>query len=91
MSANFLKIETDMQQLQSDVADMAKEVSVVLNANTEIVESISLLSAASEEVSAGTQTCRETIDTAFENLESFAHKVDGTFEQLKILKETAGE
>jgi len=91
VSANFLKIETDMQQLQSDVADMAKEVSVVLNANTEIVESISLLSAASEEVSAGTQTCRETIDTAFENLESFAHKVDGTFEQLKILKETAGE
>lgn len=91
VSANFLKIETDMQQLQSDVADMAKEVGVVLNANTEIVESISLLSAASEEVSAGTQTCRETIDIAFENLESFAHKVDGTFEQLKILKETAGE
>ena len=79
-----------MHQLQSDVTNMAKEVGVVLNANTEIVDSISLLSAASEEVSAGTQTCRETIDTAFENLGSFAYKVDGTFEQLKVLKETAG-
>lgn len=90
VSASFLRIESDMHQLQSDVTNMAKEVGVVLNANTEIVDSISLLSAASEEVSAGTQTCRETIDTAFENLGSFAYKVDGTFEQLKVLKETAG-
>ncbi len=90
VSASFLKIEDGMKQLQSDVTNMTKEVGTVLNANTEIVESISLLSAASEEVSAGTQTCRETIDIAFENLESFANKVDGTFEQLKVLKETAG-
>ncbi len=90
VSANFLKIEEGMKQLRSDVTDMTKEVGVVLNANTEIVDSISLLSAASEEVSAGTQTCRETIDAAFENLGSFAYKVDGTFEQLKVLKETAG-
>ena len=90
VSASFLKIEEDMDRLQSDVSNMTKEVGNVLSANAEIVESISLLSAASEEVSAGTQTCRETIDVAFENLESFAGKVDGTFEQLKVLKETAG-
>ena len=90
VSASFLKIEEDMDRLQSDVSNMTKEVGNVLSANAEIVESISLLSAASEEVSAGTQTCRETIDVAFENLESFAGKVAGTFEQLKVLKETAG-
>ena len=90
VSASFLKIEEDMDRLQSDVSNMTKEVGNVLSANAEIVESISLLSAASEEVSAGTQTCRETIDVAFENLESFAGKMDGTFEQLKVLKETAG-
>lgn len=90
VSASFLKIEEDMDRLQSDVSNMTKEVGNVLSANAEIVESISLLSAASEEVSVGTQTCRETIDVAFENFESFAGKVDGTFEQLKVLKETAG-
>lgn len=91
VSASFSKIEGGMKRLQSDVTDMAKEVGIVLRANTEIVGSISLLSASSEEVSAGTQTCRETIDMAFENLENFSAKVDGTFEQLKVLKETAGE
>ncbi len=90
VNASFLKVETGMLQLQSDVASMSREVESVLNANKEIVDSISLLSAASEEVSAGTQTCKETIDTAFENLELFSEKVDGTFEQLKKLKETAG-
>ena len=90
VSASFLKIEGDMNRLQSDVTNMVKEVGIVLSANTEIVESISLLSAASEEVSAGTQSCRETMDSAFENLENFAGKVDGAFEELKVLKETAG-
>lgn len=90
VSSSFSKIEGGMSKLQLDVNNMAKEVGVVLKANTEIVGSISLLSASSEEVSAGTQTCRETIDMTFENLENFATKVDGTFEQLNVLKETAG-
>ena len=90
VSASFLKIEGDMNRLQSDVTNMVKEVGIVLSANTEIVESISLLSAASEEVSAGTQSCRENMDSAFENLENFAGKVDGASEELKVLKETAG-
>lgn len=90
VSSSFSEIEGGMKQLQLDVNNMAKEVGVVLKANTEIMGSISLLSASSEEVSAGTQTCRETIDMAFGNLENFATKVDGTFEQLNVLKETAG-
>ena len=90
VSSSFSEIEGGMKQLQVDVNNMTKEVGVVLKANTEIMGSISLLSASSEEVSAGTQTCRETIDMAFGNLENFATKVDGTFEQLNVLKETAG-
>ncbi len=90
VSSSFSKIEGGMKQLQLDVNDMTKEVAVILKANTEIVESISLLSASSEEVSAGTQTCKETINIAFENVEDFATKVDGTFEQLNVLKETTG-
>ena len=57
------------------------------DANREIVDSISLLSAASEEVSAGTQTCKFTIDNAFDNLNIFSKTVDGTFGQLQSLKE----
>ncbi len=87
---SFKEVERGIHELQSGVEIMGREVESVLEANKEIVDSITLLSAASEEVSAGTQTCKETIDTAFDNLGKFSEKVDGTFEQLQILKETAG-
>lgn len=88
--SSFNEVEHGIHELQSGVENMSREVESVLGANREIVDSIALLSAASEEVSAGSQTCKETIDTAFDNLGKFSEKVDGTFEQLKILKETAG-
>ena len=59
-------------------------------ANGEIVDSISLLSAASEETSAGMQVCKQTTNTAFENLGRFSRKVEGAFGELQQLKETAG-
>lgn len=90
VNTSFTRVENGMHQLKCDVESMSREVEAVLRANTEIVESISLLSATSEEVSAGTQSCKETIDIAYENLERFSDKVDGTFEQLKVLEETAG-
>lgn len=90
VNTSFTRVENGMHQLKRDVESMSREVEAVLSANTEIVESISLLSSTSEEVSAGTQSCKETIDIAYENLERFSDKVDGTFEQLKVLEETAG-
>ena len=59
-----------------------------MDANKEIVDSISLLSASSQEVSAGTQTCKTTIENAFDNLNGFTTIIDGTFEQLQTLKAT---
>lgn len=88
VNENFETIEHDMFRLQENVESMSEEVECILRANSEIVDSIGLLSAASEEVSAGTQTCKDTIDTAFTNLENFSGKVNGTFEQLQVLKET---
>ncbi len=90
VNASFIRVEEGMYQLQSDVENMSREVEAVLSANSEIVDSISMLSASSEEVSAGAHSCKETIDTAYENIERFSVKVDGTFEQLKVLEETAG-
>ena len=60
-----------------------------MEANKQIVDSISLLSAASEEVSAGTQTCKTTIETASDNLQRFSATVNGAFDELQRLKETA--
>lgn len=88
VNASFTEVEAGMLGLQRGVASMSKEVSEVLEANKAIVDSISLLSAASEEVSAGTQTSKQTLDDTMNTLGSFVSTVEGTFEQLKTLKET---
>ena len=85
---SFSEVENGMQQLQGSVEVMSANIESVLTANTQIVDSICLLSAASDEVSASTLTCKETINTAFENLGKFSNNVNETFEQLQILRET---
>jgi len=89
VNESFTEVENGMLGLQDDVTTMSKEVESVLEANKQIVDSISLLSAASEEVSAGTQTCKSTIDTASNNLHRFSATVEGTFVELQSLKEAA--
>ena len=88
VSESFNEVETGMQQLQGSVEVISANIESVLTANTQIVDSICLLSAASDEVSASASTCQETISTAFENLGRFSNNVNGTFEQLQILRET---
>lgn len=85
---SFTEVENGMEQLQGSVDVMSANIESVLTANTQIVDSICLLSAASDEVSAGALTCRDTINTAFENLGKFSNNVNETFEQLQILRET---
>lgn len=89
VNESFTIVENGMIELQADVDTMSHEVEAVLGANREIVDSISLLSAASEEVSAGTQTCKATINGAFENLGTFSSVVQGTFGELQDLKAAA--
>ena len=84
------EIEDGIFLLRKDIETMNADVHSVLNANSEIVDSIGLLSAASEETSSGMQVCKQTTDTAFENLSRFSRKVDNAFEELRVLKETAG-
>lgn len=89
VTASFAEVEVGMLELQAGVESMSYEVEEVLQANKAIVDSIALLSAASEEVSAGTQMSKGTIDETMENLQSFSNTVEGTFEQLQTLKEAA--
>lgn len=91
VNESFSEVEKGMVVLGTNVVNMSQEVASVMEANAKIVESISTLSSSSEEVSAGTTMCRETIDASFENLEEFAAKVNGAFEQLQILNETVAE
>ncbi len=89
VNESFTEVEKGMFVLQEGVDNMSIEVSSVLNANCEIVESISLLSSASEEVSASTQTCKGVVNDTLESLGAFVGLVDDTFAQLQNLKETA--
>lgn len=89
VNASFTEVEAGMFELESGVESMSIELENVMEANKGIVESISTLSAASEEVLAGTQLSKETIDGTFADMKVFSETVDGTFGQLQILKETA--
>ena len=71
---------------------MSVEVEAVLVANGAIVDSIATLSTASDEVSANSHSCKETVNTASVDLGTFADKVESTFAELLQLAEvTAGE
>lgn len=91
VNASFNEVERGMAVLESGVDEMSTEVENVMSANKGIVESIATLSAASEEVLAGTQLSKEIIDGTFENMQVFARTVDGTFEELMVLKQTAAK
>ncbi len=89
VNTSFMEVESGMKELESGVESMSNEVKEVMVANKEIVESISTLSAASEEVLAGTQLSKETIDCTFDSLNDFSKTVESTFGQLQLLKDAS--
>ena len=88
VNASFTEVESGMGELHGSVQVIGDNVESVLIANSEIVHSIQRLVDASQDVSYGTQTCKGTINTAFENLGKFSDGVNSTFEQLQVLRET---
>ena len=87
VTQSFAEVGNGMDILEVDVATMTQEVEAVLIANGEIVDSIATLSALSEEVSAETQTCKDTIHGAYNDVGIFSNMVEGTFAQLQELAE----
>ena len=88
VNESFQEVHRGMLTLQRNIVNIDSNVKTVLSANSEIVDSIGHLSAASEETSAGMQVCKQTTDTAFENLGLFSRKVNGAFGELQELKDT---
>ena len=91
VNKSFMEMETGMQDLYTGVDSMSQEIEGVFQANKTIVDSVSRLSAVSEEVSAETQTSKETLDSVYNNLQEFSRMIEGTFEQLKELKKSVKE
>ena len=88
VTESFRHVEEGMAKLRSGVDTMSYEVDEVLDANRAVVDSISQVSASSEEVSAGTETSRDTIDNAFVSLGVFSETFKSAFEALENLKNT---
>lgn len=91
VNTSFIEMESGMKELHMGVDSMSHEIEEVFHANKAIVDSISLLSATSEEVSAGAQTSKETLDDVYGSLQNFLQMIEGTFEQLKELKKAVKE
>lgn len=87
VNTSFEQVKDGMQILEVEVGNMSMEVEAVLEANGAIVDSIATLSASSDEVSAGSHSCKETVNRASEDLGIFADKVEGTFTELIQLAE----
>ena len=87
VTASFAEVGTGMEQLEANVDIMSQDVEAVLLANGEIVDSIATLSASSDEVSAETQTCKDTISGAYRDIGTFSEMVEGTFVHLQELAE----
>ena len=78
-----------MEVLHANVESMTTEMEAVLNANITIVDSISMLSATSEEVSAGAEASKETIDRVVVSMQEFSEMIENTFGTLKELEKVA--
>ena len=91
VNKSFMDTGKGMKVVEDNVVNMNNEIEVVLEANKEIVDSISLLSATTEQVSAGAAVSRENIEEVAVKLRGFSAVIDDTFEQLKNLKETVSK
>ena len=87
VNQSFAQVEDGMNELGTAVVHISGEVAEVLDANRAIVDSIEMLTSASEEVSAGTQTSKETIDQSFDTLNQFCMIFQEAFEELERLKQ----
>jgi len=88
---SFSQVGTGMELLETNVDIMSQEVEAVLIANSEIVDSIATLSTSSDEVSAETQTCKDTISVAYQDIGTFSDMVEGTFVHLQELAQATQE
>ena len=89
VNQSFVQVDGGMNDLRNAVIHISGEVAEVLGANSTIVDSIEVLTSASEEVSEETQTSKETIDQSFDSLNLFCMAFQKAFDELERLKQAA--
>lgn len=88
VNASFVQMEAGMGEVHDGVEGISYELGEVLQANKGIVDSISLLSEVTQEVTGGTEQSREALDNVCGSLQGFSDMIEGTFEQLQELRKT---
>lgn len=86
---SFITVQNGMTQLSDGIDTMSNEVNAVLVANNTIVEGISTLSSVSQEISSSAVSSTGDMDSIKENMGRFTGAIEGTFEKLQELKNTA--
>ena len=83
MNGSFQNIQAGMLALQSGIGTMRGQVKTILTVDGQILGSIGLLVAASEETSGRMRACRQTIGEVFVNLGRFSPVIVIIYSNLK--------
>ncbi len=89
VNQSFELVERDVEVLVTGMETMNNEVVAVMDANNVIVDGINTLSGISKQISTNTESSKGDIDNLVVSMEKFSNIMQGTFDQLQILKETA--
>lgn len=89
VNESFDLVEEGITNLAGGMDVMNREVGAVMDANQEIVDGIATLSGISQEISANSANSRDDIIKLAEGMNRFSDIVQGTFEELQHLRETA--
>lgn len=86
---NFKLIEEKMQEAYTEIQSLSGEVNDILTANSQISDSITDLSATSEEVAASSESCTTVFGQSVTDLETLNEQLNQIFRIAENLKDVA--
>ena len=86
---NFKLIEEKMQEAYTEIQSLSGEVNDILTANSQISDSITDLSATSEEVAASSESCTTVFGQSVADLETLNEQLNQIFRIAENLKDVA--
>lgn len=89
VTESFATVEDGINRVYGGMNTVNTEVNAVLTANQTIVDGITTLSGISQEINAETSTSKDAMEQIVESMDKFSNVMEGAFEKLQSLKETA--
>lgn len=87
VNASFDEVGASMQTLASDIQSISDDLGAIYEENKEIVDSISVLSAASQEAASSAVLSKESMDEVVNDLEEFGGIIIGSFDVLSEIED----